>query len=442
MMNLVVLGLPMGSHFAGWRHPDAFAKSATSFESALALAQLAERGKFDLVFLADGNGVRNMTRGEIFEANLPTARPGWFEPVTLFAAMAQHTRHIGFVATATTTFEEPYLVARKFASLDHLSGGRAGWNVVTTSDPEDALNFSLDEHVARDLRYARAREFLDVVKGLWDSWADDAFLEDKASGRYLDGGRVRALNHQGVHFKVKGPLNIARPPQGHPVIFTAGQSEDGRELAAASADCLFAQAGTKAIAQALYADVKGRLSKYGRDPSSLRIIPGASVWVGRTRNEVDELWGELGALIKPALGVDYLSKYVQTDLSGLPIDGPMPAIEGEVLGINSKRLQVGAMAAEEGLSIRQTYERVIATAGHTVFKGTPTEVADQMEDWYANACCDGFMVQVPVMPLGLSSFVELVIPELQRRGLFRTDYAGSTLRENMELPAPANPHFS
>ena len=245
-----------------------------------------------------------------------------------------------------------------------------------------------------------------------------------------------------ARFKFRGPLNIARPPQGHPVSFTAGHSEDGKELAAVSTDCLFAQAGTKAIAQALYADVKGRLSKYGRDPSSLRIILGASVWVGRTRNEVDELWGELGALTKPSLGVEYLSKYVQTDLSGLSIDGPMPAIEGEVLGINSKRLQVGAMAAAEGLTIRQTYERVIATAGHTVFKGTPTKVADQIEDWYASKCCDGFMSQVLVMPRDLSSFVELVVPELQRRGLFRTDYAGATLRETMGLPVPANPHFS
>lgn len=438
MMNLVALAIPIGAHFAGWRHPKAFPRSSTSFEATLEMARIAERGKMDTLFLADGNSVRNMARPEIFEANLPTARPGWFEPVTLYAALSQHTRHIGFVATATTTFEEPYMLARKFASLDHLSGGRAGWNIVTSSETDDALNFGLDAHMPRDVRYPRAREFVDVVKGLWDSWDDDAFVEDKTEGRYLDASKVRVLNHEGRFFKVKGPLNIARAPQGHPVLFTAGQSEDGKELAASSADCLFAQTAHKGAAQGLYADIKGRMAKYGRPPEALKFIPGASVWVGRSRAEVDELWEELGSLIKPSLGLDYLSKYVSMDLSGSDVDAPMPNMEGENLGINSIRLQIGDMAAAENMTIRQTYQRVIATMGHPVFRGTGKDVADQMEDWYRSQACDGFMITTPSVPTGLASFVELVIPELQRRGVFRTEYTGRTLRENMGLPTPAS----
>ncbi len=438
MMNLVALAIPIGAHFAGWRHPHAFPKSATSFEATLEMAKIAERGKMDTLFLADGNGVRNMKRGETFEANLPTARPGWFEPVTLYAALSQHTHHIGLVATATTTFEEPYLLARKFASLDHISGGRAGWNIVTTSEPEDALNFGLDEHMPREIRYPRAREFVDVVKGLWDSWDEDAFPEDKESGRYLDASKVHVLDHKGKFFKVKGPLNIARAPQGHPVLFTAGQSDDGKELAAAQADCLFAQTANKTVAQELYSDIKGRMDKHGRSPDALKFIPGASVWVGRTREEADELWEELGSLIKPSLGLDYLSKYVSMDLTGHDVDAPMPTVEGEILGINSIRLQIGGMAAAEKMTIRQTYQRVIATMGHPIFKGTGADVADQMEDWYKAQACDGFMITAPVVPDGLTNFVDRVIPELQKRGIFRTEYTGRTLRENMGLSRTRN----
>jgi FMN-dependent oxidoreductase (nitrilotriacetate monooxygenase family) len=436
MMNLVALAIPIGAHFAGWRHSGAFPKSATSLEASIEIAKIAERGKMDSLFLADGNGVRNMTRGETFEANLPTARPGWFEPVTLYAAISQHTKHIGLVATATTTFEEPYLLARKYASLDHISRGRAGWNIVTTSESEDALNFSLTEHMPRDVRYPRAREFVDVVKGLWDSWDEDAFPEDKATGRYLDASKVHILDHKGKHFQVKGPLNISRAPQGHPVLFTAGQSEDGKELAAAQADCLFAQTANKSVAQQLYADIKGRMEKHGRSRDALKFIPGVSVWVGRSRPEVDELWEELGSLIKPSLGLDYLSKYVSMDLAGHDVDAPMPVLEGEVLGINSIRMQIGSMAAAENMTIRQTYQRVIATMGHPIFKGTATDVADQMEDWYKSKACDGFMVTTPVVPTGLANFVDLVVPELQKRGIFRKEYTGRTLRENMGLPAP------
>lgn len=438
MMHLVALALPVGSHLGGWRHPAAFPDSVTNLEAGIEIAQLAERGKFDLLFLADGNGVRQLNHPALFEANAPTARPGWFEPLTYFAAVAMTTRHIGLVATATTTYEEPFLLARKFASLDHISKGRAGWNIVTTSEPDDALNFGRSEHMPRDARYERAREFVSVVKDLWDSWAPDAFVQDQSTGRYLDAAKVHVLNHKGKYFSVRGPLNVARSPQGRPLLFNAGQSEDGKEIAAWTADCVFAQTDTKEVAKAFYADVKGRLRKYGRSPESLKIIPGVSAFVGRTSQEARDLYDELAALISPALGVHYLSKMVETDLTKYPIEGPMPAIEGAITGFNTARLTIGQRAKREGLSIRQTYEWVVPTLGHPLFLGSPTEIADLMQDWYEDQACDGFMVQVPVVPLGLQNFVELVVPELQRRGLCRTEYTGSTLRENMGLPIPRN----
>ncbi|MGD0432764.1 MAG: NtaA/DmoA family FMN-dependent monooxygenase, partial [Acetobacteraceae bacterium] len=288
MMNLMTGLLGLGGHLGGWRHRDAWTDNVMNLDHAIETARAAERGKFDLLFLADGNAVRQMDKPTLFAANSPSDRPAVFEPVTLLAAIAQFTRHIGLLATATTTYDEPYLVARRFASLDHLSKGRACWNIVTTSYPDDSLNFSRTEHVARDVRYERAREFVQVAKGLWDSWAEDAFIQDQEAGRFLDPARVHVLNHKGKHFQVKGPLNVARCPQGYPLLFSAGQSEEGRELAAEHADCLFAVTNTKLAGQRFYADMKGRLDKYGRQSDSLRILPGAAVYVGRTAGEADD----------------------------------------------------------------------------------------------------------------------------------------------------------
>jgi FMN-dependent oxidoreductase (nitrilotriacetate monooxygenase family) len=412
-----------------------------NLDHAIETARTAERGKFDLLFLADGNAVRQMDKPTLFAANSPSDRPAVFEPVTLLAAISQFTSHIGLLATATTTYDEPYLVARRFASLDHLSKGRACWNIVTTSYPDASLNFSRTEHMARELRYERAHEFVEVAKGLWDSWADDAFVQDRASGRFLDPSRVRVLNHKGKHFQVKGPLNVARCPQGYPLLFSAGQSEEGRELAARHADCLFAVTNTKQAGQAFYADMKGRLEKYGRRPDSLRILPGAAAYVGRTAAEADELYEELQALIAPELGVPYLSKLVEMDLSPYPLDGKLPDLSAEVAGIASFRNAIAEMAERDDLTIRQTYERVLPSMGHVLFKGDPKQVADQMEDWYTSKACDGFNITMPVMPRSLNDFVTFVIPELQRRGLFRTEYRGNTLREVMGLPVPVNPNF-
>lgn len=439
MMVLGFTGGAVGGHLAGWRHPDSFPTTSMRLQCMVEMAQIAERGGLDMMFLADGNGVRQMDKPELFAANSPSDRPAVFEPVTLFAALAQHTRHIGLVATTTTTYEEPFTIARKFASLDHLSGGRAGWNLVTTQYVEDAKNFGRDEHVGREDRYERARESLDVVRALWDSWATDAFVQDKSTGRYLDPDRVRLTNHRGKHFAVKGPLNVARTPQGQPVIFMAGQSEAGKELAAYGGEGLFGTASNKAQAQAEYADIKGRMAKYGRPMDALRILPALSVFVGRTSAEADALFEELQSLISPTLGVNYLSKIVGFDVTSAPLDGPMPQGPGLTLGGTAIGRSVVEMAAREGLSVRATYQRILPSMGGNTVKGNPVQVADMMEDWFTGKACDGFMLSMPIEPRSLRDFVELVVPELRRRGLRPPAYRGTTLRDNMGLVHPADP---
>jgi alkanesulfonate monooxygenase len=380
-----------------------------------------------------------MDKPTLFAANSPSDRPAVFEPVTLFAALAQHTKNIGFVATATTTYEEPFTIARKFASLDHLSGGRAAWNLVTTQYIEDAKNFGFDEHMGREDRYERARESLDVVRSLWDSWATDAFVQDKATGQYLDPARVRLTSHRGKHFAVKGPLNVGRTPQGQPVVFMAGQSDAGKELAAYGGEGLFGTASSKAEAQAEYADIKGRMPKYGRPPDALRIMPGLGVFVGRTAAEADELYEELQALISPVLAVTYLSKIVGFDVTGASPDEPMPQRKGESLGGTAIGRSVLDMAARDQLTVRGTYERILPSMAGNMVKGTAAQVADMMEDWYTSKACDGFILSMPVQPRSLRAFVELVVPELQRRGLRTPAYRGTTLRENMGLALPPDP---
>jgi FMN-dependent oxidoreductase (nitrilotriacetate monooxygenase family) len=441
MMNLMTGMLGLGGHLGGWRHRDAWDDMVMNLDHAIEIAKTAERGKFDLLFMADGNAVRQMDKPALFAANSPSDRPAVFEPLTLMSAVAMHTKHIGFLATATTTYEEPYLLARKFASLDHISKGRACWNIVTTSFPGDALNFSRTEHVEHELRYERAREFVEVCKGLWDSWAEDAFPQNKQTGQFLEPSRVHSLEHKGKHFRIKGPLNVARMPQGYPVLFMAGQSEPGREFAASAADCVFAVTDTKEGAQKFYADVKGRLGKYNRRPEDMRIIPGVGIYVGRTAAEADEFYEELQSLISPELGVPYLSKLCEMDLSKYPLDGPMPTEVEKTTAIRSFRDSIIEMAKRDKLTLRQTYQRVLPSMGHVVFKGTPSQIADQMEDWYKSKACDGFNIMTPVLPRSLNEFVDLVIPELQRRGIFRKEYTGKTLRENMGLPMPQNPYF-
>ncbi|MBO6783008.1 MAG: LLM class flavin-dependent oxidoreductase [Alphaproteobacteria bacterium] len=442
MLNLITGLHAVGNHPAGWRHPKAWSDTVMNLEHGIEVAKTAERGLFDMLFISDGSGVPSMEWPELFEANCVTVKPAVFEPVTYLTALAMHTRDIGLLATATTTYEEPFTLARKFASLDHLSKGRACWNVVTGSNALDSLNFGKDEHLARYDRYARAAEFIDVCKGLWDSWADDAFLEDKASGRYLDFAKVRELNHEGEFFKVKGPLNAARSPQGYPVFFSAGQSEPGRELSAKYSDCMFCATPQKDMAIAFYNDLKQRAANHGRAPDDLRIFPGAVVYAAETQSEAEDQFAELQALIDPKVGVRNLSHYVSMDLTGYGFDDPFPELTEDASGGSSRRHAIAAVALREKLTIRETYERFLPSFGHVVMIGDGKSIADEIEDWYTSGACDGFNIHVGYQPDGLTQFVDQVIPELQRRGIYKTEYAPGTLREKLGFGVPRNPYFT
>jgi N-acetyl-S-(2-succino)cysteine monooxygenase len=436
MMKLGAFFHPTGNHVAAWLHPEAQIDAGTNFKHYAKLAQTAERGKFDLMFLADALAVRD---GKLAALSRWPQYMVYFDPVTLLSAIAAVTEHIGLVATATTSYNEPYNIARKFASLDHISGGRAGWNVVTSSNLSEAHNFGREAHFEHDERYDRAIEFTEIVCGLWDSWDDDAFVRDRATGRYFDPAKLHVLNHKGKHFAVRGPLNVARPPQGRPVIFQAGSSEAGRELAARTAEGVFTPQHTLAGAEEFYRDLKGRMARYGRPPEALKIMPGLNAIVGRTAKEADEKHRYLQSLIHPDVGLELLSNALGGfDLSEYDIDGPLPDIPdhwGVVTGQTSLRNVVG-WARQEGLTIRQLYERFAGARGQRTLKGSPVEVADDMEKWFLGYGVDGFLVQPAYLPGGLDDFVDLVIPELQSRGLFRSKYEGGTLRDNLGLKRP------
>lgn len=425
-----------GHHVAAWRHPGVPADAALSFESYKKLAQTAEAAKFDAVFLADSVGIRDAATSRTLHR---TARVAGFEPLTLLSALSAVTSKLGLIATVSTTYNEPYTVARKFASLDHLSAGRAGWNVVTSSNEAEALNFNLDRHPEHALRYDRAGEFVDVATGLWDSWEDDAFLRDKKSGEYFDAAKLHVLNHKGKHFQVRGPLNVARAPQGYPVIVQAGSSEPGQELAARTAEVIFTAQQSLAGAQAFYAGLKARLAKYGRRPDDLKILPGVFAVVGDSEAHAKEKFEQLQELIHPDVGVSLLSTVIGgVDLSAYPVDGPLPDDLPEPNGPKSRFRLVTELARTEKLTIRQLYQRIGTARGHWSIYGTASQVADQLQEWFENGAADGFNVMPPWLPGGLEDFANHVVPELQRRGLFRTEYEGSTLRENLGLPRPAN----
>ena len=425
-----------GHHIAAWRHPGSQIDSGVNIDHYIEVAQLAERGKFDQVFVADSPGLWRHENDDAFSRQ---GRISHFEPVTLWAALSVVTKHIGFVATASTTYEDPYLLARKFASLDHISKGRAAWNVVTTGSESVYGNFGLDRHPDPEVRYERAHEFLEVVKGLWDSFEDDAFIRDPESGVYFDPAKLHTLNHIGKHLKVSGPLNLERPPQGHPVIVQAGSSEPGRELAAASAEVIFTAWTSLAEAQAFYSDVKGRLAKYGRRPEQLLVMPGISPVIGRTQAEAEAKWAELQRLIHPSVGINTIAHFWPgEDISKWDLDAPPPFYPEKPQGRNSRHHVVIELARRDKLTVRQLYEYLAGARGHWVVVGTPEHIADRIQEWFENGAADGFNVMPPVLPESLNDFVELVIPILQERGLFRTEYEGSTLRENLGLERPAN----
>ncbi|WP_273429092.1 LLM class flavin-dependent oxidoreductase [Chitinibacter tainanensis] len=422
-----------GHHVAAWRHPATPANAGQDFQHYKRLAQTAERGLFDAVFLADGLAAR----GE-GEAGERSAYSDHFEPLTLLSALSAVTEHIGLIATVSTTYNEPYHLARKFASLDHLSGGRAGWNLVTSATEEEARNFNLREQLPHALRYQRAREYVQVVKKLWNSWEDDTFVRDKASGVYLQGNKRHVPNHVGEFFQVRGPLNVARPVQGQPVLVQAGASEDGRELAAESAEVIFTAWQELADAQAFYRDIKTRAARYGRKPEEILIMPGVFPVVGRTEEEAQAKYQALQDLIHPTVGVGLLSALIGADLSAYEIDGPLPDLP-ETNGMKSRQALMYSIAQREGLTIRQLYQRIAGARGHRTIVGTPESIADQLAEWFEAGAADGFNIMPPVLPTGLDDFVELVIPVLQARGLFRTQYSGQTLRENLGLARPAHP---
>ncbi|KAF0815134.1 Nitrilotriacetate monooxygenase component A [Andreprevotia sp. IGB-42] len=431
-----------GHHVAAWRHPDAQADGGLNFKHYARVAQAAEAAKFDGVFLADSAAVWGGGGVDGLDSLARSARSSNFEPITLLSALSAVTSKIGLIATVTTTYNEPYHLARKFASLDHLSNGRAGWNLVTSANQHEAQNFGLDQHVQHADRYARAEEFIDVAKGLWDSWEDDAFLRDKTSGVYFDQHKLHTLNHKGTHFSVKGPLNVGRPPQGYPVLVQAGSSEPGKELAARTAEVIFTAQQTLADAQAFYSDVKGRLAKYGRHPDSLKILPGIFPVVGRTEAEAQAKFQQLQDLIDPVVGLSLLSGMLGGfDLTGYPIDGPLPDLP-ESNGGKSRQALLIQKARRENLTIRDLYLGIAGARGHWQLVGSAEQIADQLQLWFENGAADGFNVMPPHLPGGLDDFIELVVPILQQRGLFRTEYTGNTLREHLGLARPHNHHLA
>jgi FMN-dependent oxidoreductase (nitrilotriacetate monooxygenase family) len=425
---------PVSIHTGAWRYPGAIPDANFNFPALKRFIQKLEQGKFDAFFMADHLAVLNMPINALKRSHTVTS----FEPFTLLSALASVTEHIGLVATASTTYDAPYHVARRFASLDHISGGRAGWNIVTTSNPDAALNFGLEEEIEHDERYVRAREFYDVVTGLWDSFADDAFVRDVEAGIYFDPARMRVLNHKGKYFSVQGPLNIARPVQGYPVIVQAGASEAGRQLAAETAEVVFAGVGTLEAGQALFADIKRRARVIGRDPDSIKILPGALVVVGETVEAAQAKRAHLDSLVHYDSGISSLNIALGYDVSGFDPDGPLPEIP-ETNGSHTGRDRVIALA-QQGLTIRQLAQRV-GSYGGLIFVGTPQTIADEMEQWLTEEGSDGFNIMFPFLPKGLDDFVDQVIPELQQRGIFRKEYEGKTLRENLGLARPANRFF-
>jgi FMN-dependent oxidoreductase (nitrilotriacetate monooxygenase family) len=426
---------PASIHTGAWRYPGAFPDANFNFAHLKRFAQTLERGKFDAFFMADHMAVLNMPVDALKRSHTATS----FEPFTLLSALSQATERLGLVATGSTTFDAPYHIARRFASLDHLSNGRAGWNIVTTSNPDAALNFGLDEHMEHGERYHRAREFYDVVTGLWDSWADDAFIRDVDNGVYFDPEKLHVLNHKGEHLSVRGPLNIARPVQGWPVIVQAGASDAGRRLAAETAEAVFTAQSSLKVGQQFYADVKGRAEKAGRARDHIKILPACFVVVGETVDEARQKRAKLDSLVHYANAIGSLSIALGHDASKYDPDGPLPDIP-ESNASKSGRERAIALAKSENLTVRQLAQRLGGYSGLAMV-GTPKTIADEMEEWLETEGSDGFTVMFPYLPGGLDDFVNGVIPELQRRGLFRREYEGKTLRENLGLPRPKNRFF-
>ncbi|QNQ10829.1 LLM class flavin-dependent oxidoreductase [Sphingomonas alpina] len=417
-----------GHHPGAWRQPGSAKSGRPDFNYWADLVRTAERGKLDTAFFADfagqsGDSTKGIERRHAFLD---------FEPLTLTAALASVTSHIGLVATVNTNFEQPYALARRFASLDHISGGRIGWNIVSSLADGAAKSFGIDQPLSHADRYERAAEFVDVARALWDSWEDDAFEHaDRESGIYLDSSHVHPVKHQGKHFQISTVLDTARPIQGHPVFVQAGNSEVGRDFAAKYAEMIYAAAQFIEEAQSFYADVKGRMARHGRDPDTLKVMPGLSFAIGSSRQEAQDKFAALESAVDFSGELNLMGQ----DVSGYPLDGPLPDLPEPENGKGRWR-QLTALAQRENLTIRQLFLRFNAVRGHRVAIGTPSDIADQIQDWFERDAADGFNLIPPLLPSSLTEFVDLVVPELQRRGLFRTEYESTTLRGHLHLPRP------
>ena len=425
------LGLSMryqGYHTGSWRHPEVQADAASDFGRFLEVTHAAERAKFDMVFLADSVGIRS---DDVPPGSLARNKQNVeLEPLTLLAALAPMTSRIGLVATASTTYNEPFHIARKFASLDQISGGRSGWNVVTSWSDMEARNFSRSEHLNYDERYERAAEFVEVVTGLWESWDTEAFLHDKGAGIFYDPDRMHVLGHVGKHFSVRGPLNVRRSPQERPILVQAGTSEVGQEIAARHCDVIFSAAHDLATARSYYASVKGRLAKHGRAERELVIMPGLTLTVAQTREQAREKHAELARLVDPLVGLSLLTR-ILGDLSHLPLDGPLPKPDFDKLQMRSTAKSYWDAAQAEGLTIRQLCQRAGMTSVHRTIVGTPSDAADAMQEWFEAGAADGFNITPTHLPHGIDDFAAHILPELRERGLFREEYEGKTLRANL-----------
>lgn len=417
-----------GNHVASWKHPDVPADSATSLAYFRKAAQICERGLFDLLFLADSLSLSN----QVYSAG----RSGeviCLEPLTLLSALSQATDHIGLIATASTTYSEPFNIARQFATLDILSGGRAGWNVVTTSDESSAQNFGRDSHLDHGIRYERAREFVECVDALWDSWDDDAFVRDRQRGLYFDPAKMHVADFKGDFIAARGPLNVQRSAQGHPVVVQSGSSEPGRQLAAATAEIVFTAQADLAPAQAFYADIKERVVAAGREPDQVLIMPGIVPIVGRSMSEAQEKFALLQELVEPEVGLAFLSKQLGGfDLSHLSLDDPIPDLPDTNSG-KSRLAEILKTSREGNMTLRTLFGYIAGNRGHRQIIGTPEDVADHMEMWLRENAADGFNIMPAWMPGALEDFVDLVIPVLQSRQLFRREYEGHTLRDRLGL---------
>jgi alkanesulfonate monooxygenase len=426
-MKLGLFFAPGGHHLAAWRHPDAY-RYGFDIRSYIDFTQAAERACFDLVFIAD---VFSLTPDG---QQRDTMR---FEPITLLSALAMTTSHIGLVATATTTYNEPFNVARKFGSLDLISGGRAGWNIVTSASTLEAHNFGYDAHPGASNRYEIAGEFVDVVQGLWDSWDDDGVPIDKARATFFDPEKMHILNHSGRYFKVRGPLTMPRSPQGQPVLVQAGSSDDGKNLASRVGEAIFTIQRDLEAAQAFCADIKKRAIAHGRDPNHALVMPGVVPIIGRTRQEAQDKYEELQALIHPQAGLVALSRMLGADLTGIDVDARLPEIDISKLP-QSRGIAILETAKREEMTVRQVYEKLVVAKGHRLLIGTPRDVADDLQEWFENGAADGYNIMPAEMRNGTKDFCELVVPELQRRDLFRKAYEGKMLREHLGLPIPRN----